>query len=50
MINKTETNSSVIKKLMRKWFSCAFCPPNQGENSSRKPKHGVKKPKYKDKR
>jgi len=50
MRKSQENNRSVIKKLLRKWFSCAFCPPNQGENSSRKPKHGVKKPKYKNKR
>lgn len=35
-----------IKKF-RQGLVCQICPPNQGENASRKPKHGVKKPKGK---
>jgi hypothetical protein len=45
-----EINSSVDKKGRREDLRCSFCPPNRGENSSRKAKHGAKKPKYKDKR
>lgn len=26
---------------------CSYCPPNKGENSGRKPKHGAKKPRGK---
>lgn len=41
---KTETNSTVDKKLRRQYLSCPHCPPNRNENATRKPKHGVKKP------
>lgn len=45
-----ETNSTVVNRENREHFRCPICPPNKGENSKRKPKRGVKKPKYKDKR
>jgi hypothetical protein len=38
-----------LKKRM-KLLRCSVCPPNKGENASRCPKHGKKKPRYKDKR
>jgi hypothetical protein len=45
-----EINSRTDKiKRLIKTLECRFCPPNQGHNRKRKPKHGVKKPKYKDK-
>lgn len=47
---KTETDSATYKKLNRKHLRCSICPPNRGENATRKAKHGVKKPKYKNKR
>lgn len=47
---KKETNPTVVNRLERKKLSCSFCPPNKGENCKHKPKHGSKKPKYKDKR
>ena len=47
---KAESNSRVDKQTRRKWLRCPICPPNKGENSKRRAKHGSKKPKYKDKR
>ncbi len=38
------------KEKRRKHQVCSICPPNKGENASRKVKHGIKKPKYKDHR
>lgn len=50
LIKEAENNnSSVDKKIKKLQLVCAFCPPNKGENSTRKSKHGAKKPKYKDK-
>lgn len=53
-----ETNSSAYKK--EKWNSdaekvgkCPLCPKHNGENyrvGGHKPKHGSKKPRYKDKK
>lgn len=48
-------NSQVYNRLKRKLLAnedgrCSFCPIHGGENATRKGKHGVKKPKYKDKR
>lgn len=34
-------------KERRKTLKCTICPPHKGENSSRKPKHGAQKPRYK---
>ena len=47
---KWETNSTVVNRFRRGYLRCSICPPNKGENAKRKPKHGNKKPKYKDKR
>lgn len=47
---KEDTNSTVDRKKRRLDLRCSYCPPNKGENASRKPKHGVKKPKRKDHR
>ena len=47
---KEETNSTVYNRLLRLDLNCSICPPNRGENSKRKSKHGKTKPKYKDKR
>ena len=48
---KKESNPTVYDRIKRRaQLSCSICPPNQGENASRKPKHGAKKPKGKDKR
>ena len=44
------TNSTVDDRLRRLDLSCSICPPNKHENASRKPAHGNKKPKYKNKR
>lgn len=40
-----ETNSSAYNKLRRELLKCPICPPNKGENSKRKPKHGSRKTK-----
>lgn len=45
---KTETNTTVDRKLRRQLLSCPHCPPNRIENASRKPTHGVKKPRKHD--
>lgn len=37
-------------KRVRKSLSCSFCPPNRGENASRKPKHGTQKSRKRIKR
>lgn len=47
---KEETDPSVVWKMRRRNLRCSVCPPNRGENASRRPKHGVKKPKYKNRR
>jgi hypothetical protein len=47
---KKETNSMVDDRLRRFDLNCSICPPNRGENSKRKSKHGKTKPKYKDHR
>jgi len=47
--SKWNTNSTIDNKERRSLLSCSFCPPNKGENSNRKPKHGTRKPRYKDK-
>lgn len=47
---KTEVNPSAYNKLRRTLLKCPICPPNAGENSKRKARHGSKKPKYKNKR
>lgn len=35
------------KKERKRHQRCCICPPNKGENASRRAKHGTKKPKYK---
>ena len=45
-----EANSRSEKLKNKKHLNCSFCPPNRGENATRQPKHGVKKPKHKDHR
>lgn len=47
---KTESNPRTIKLKNKKKLRCSICPPNRGENASRKPKHGVKKQKHKNHR
>ena len=49
------TNSKVYKRAKYKHVcistgKCQFCPMHGGENASRKGKHGVTKPRKKDKR
>lgn len=44
------SNPTVYNRLKRLELSCPHCKPNKGENSKCKKKHGVKKPKKKDKR
>lgn len=34
----------------RRKLVCSFCPPHRRENATRWVRHGVKKPRYKDKR
>lgn len=36
------------KEKRKQHQRCSICPPNKGENASRKAKYGNKKPKYKD--
>jgi hypothetical protein len=48
--NKFNTSSKIDKIQRREKLNCPICPPNRGENSKRKAKRGVKKPRYKDKR
>ncbi len=43
------TSKELLAKERAKDQQCLFCPPNRGENASRKPKH-ESKPKRKDKR
>lgn len=49
-----EGNNAVMEKLIKYFrkggWSCWWCPPHRGENEGRRPKHGARKPKYKDKR
>ena len=40
-----ETNSSAYNKLRRELLKCPLCPPNAGENTKCRKKHGVKKKK-----
>lgn len=50
---KQEDNSTAARKVLAKagQHNCKFCPPWEHENKvTRKPKHGSKKPKYKNKR
>lgn len=47
---KYETNSTVDNRLRRGLLRCSLCPPNKHENKKCYKKHGVKKPKYKNKR
>jgi len=43
-----EDKTSREDKLERKKdLRCSFCPPHSGENASRRPKHGTKKPRGK---
>lgn len=49
--SKKTDNPREYKLLMREEnLSCSRCPPHRVENAGRKPKHGEKKPKKKDKR
>lgn len=48
--DKFETNRTVVNRESRQRLKCPVCPPNKGENSKRKPKHGSKKPRHKDHR
>lgn len=41
--NQFETSRSIDKRKRREHLRCPICPPNRGENATRKPKHGVKK-------
>lgn len=48
-----ENNNAAYKKANKEamgQMNCIICPPFEGENGRRKPKHGPKKPKYKDKK
>ena len=47
---KTNTNSSVDRKLNQVELYCTICPPNKGCNSRGRSKRGARKPKHKDKR
>ena len=52
---KAEVNPQVHKKLSVNkggQNNCRYCPPFKGENkmTTGRPKHGTKKPKYKNKR
>ena len=49
-LQKTDNNREYKIAARLGTLRCSICPPNKGENASRKPKHGVKKPKHKDKR
>lgn len=48
--NSENTDRKTDKIERRTHLNCSICPPNRGENASRTPKHGVKKPKKKDHR
>lgn len=54
MRNNDEKPNNRAEKLAKReergQLKCSICPPHKGENASRKPKHGVKKPKKKDHR
>lgn len=47
---KFEINSSVDRKERRDALSCPLCPPHRVENAGRRPKHGEKKPRYKNRK
>jgi hypothetical protein len=49
-LKAANTNSTVDNRERRKQLSCSYCRPNRGENCKKHAKHGVTKPKYKDKR
>jgi hypothetical protein len=48
--DKLNTNSTIDDRERRKDLRCSLCPPNKYENKKNYKKHGVKKPKKKDKR
>jgi hypothetical protein len=48
-----ETNSTVDRRARwdrnaRQNRDCPLCPPHRGENTTPRPRHGTKKPRYKD--
>lgn len=47
---KLTTNSTVDDRLRRNYLRCPYCRPHKGENKTLHRKHGVKKPKHKNKR
>jgi hypothetical protein len=48
--DKKNTNNTVDDRERRLNLHCPLCRPNKGENKKTYRKHGVRKPKYKDKR
>lgn len=40
-------NPTVYNRLKRYELGCSFCPPNRNENKKNHKKHGVRKPKSK---
>lgn len=46
-----DTSNPRVDNLERRLdLKCSFCPPNKGDNSKHKGKHGKGKAKYKSKR
>lgn len=45
-----DPTSAQDKVERRKDLRCSFCPPNKGENTKRRAKHGAKKPKTRGRR
>lgn len=46
----TTSNPTVYNRLKRQELHCPLCRPHKNENCTKHAKHGVTKPKYKDKR
>ncbi len=46
---RSTSNPTVYNRLKRLELKCPLCKPNRGENKKKCRKHGVRKPKYKDK-
>lgn len=48
--HKDNVNNTVDDRERRTVQRCAICPPNKGENATRKARHGKGKARYKTKR
>ena len=47
---RLDVSSREYMHARREHLSCPMCPPNRGENSKRHARHGVRKPRHKNRR